>query len=136
MHSMPHLLAISSEAQGILTWAIPLGGFLAVLVWYVFLLFAAGIPSDGDEASVACELTPSRSQCRVVRTDWTRLSDALALCPRLDLFARTQMERETHRRCQERQEQYDEYGVQDDRDRHSGPPLVTSVTAANFAAGA
>jgi hypothetical protein len=38
MHSMPHLLAISSEVQGILTWAIPLGGLLAVLVWY-FLLF-------------------------------------------------------------------------------------------------
>ena len=38
MHSMPHLLAISSEVQGILTWAIPLGGFLAVLVWYFLLL--------------------------------------------------------------------------------------------------
>ena len=32
------LIAISTEAQGILTWAIPLGGFLAVLIWYVLLL--------------------------------------------------------------------------------------------------
>jgi hypothetical protein len=38
MLSMPYLLAISSEVQGILTWAIPLGGFLAVLVWYFLLL--------------------------------------------------------------------------------------------------
>ena len=32
------LLAISIEAEGILTLAIPLGGFLAVLVWYFLLL--------------------------------------------------------------------------------------------------
>ena len=30
--------AISTEAQGVLTWAIPLGGFLAVLAWCVALL--------------------------------------------------------------------------------------------------
>lgn len=38
MQSLPQLLAISTEAQGILTWAIPLGVFLAVLVWYFLLL--------------------------------------------------------------------------------------------------
>jgi hypothetical protein len=32
------LLAISTEAQGILTLVIPLGGFLAVLVWYFLVL--------------------------------------------------------------------------------------------------
>jgi hypothetical protein len=38
MQLLPHVMAISSEAQGILTWAIPLGGFLAVLAWCVLLL--------------------------------------------------------------------------------------------------
>jgi uncharacterized membrane protein YgdD (TMEM256/DUF423 family) len=38
MPPMLHLLAISIEAQGILTWAIPLGGFLAVLAWCVVAL--------------------------------------------------------------------------------------------------
>jgi uncharacterized membrane protein YgdD (TMEM256/DUF423 family) len=38
MDLLPQLIAISTEAQGILTWAIPLGGFLAVLTWYVLLL--------------------------------------------------------------------------------------------------
>jgi hypothetical protein len=32
------LLTISTEAQGILTLAIPLGGFLAVLAWYILVL--------------------------------------------------------------------------------------------------
>ena len=32
------LLAISTEAQGILTLAIPLVGFLAVLAWYILVL--------------------------------------------------------------------------------------------------
>jgi hypothetical protein len=32
------LLAISTEAQGVLTLAIPLGGFLAVLAWYILVL--------------------------------------------------------------------------------------------------
>jgi hypothetical protein len=35
---MPDLIAISTDAQGILTWAIPLGVFLAVLAWCVMLL--------------------------------------------------------------------------------------------------
>jgi hypothetical protein len=38
MELLPQMIAISTEAQGILTWAIPLGGFLAVLIWYVALL--------------------------------------------------------------------------------------------------
>jgi hypothetical protein len=38
MELLPQLIAISTVAQGILTWAIPLGGFLAVLIWYVLLL--------------------------------------------------------------------------------------------------
>jgi hypothetical protein len=38
MQLLPQLIAISSAAQGILTLAIPLGGFLAVLVWYFVLL--------------------------------------------------------------------------------------------------
>jgi len=32
------LLTISTEAQGLLTLAIPLGGFLAVLAWYILVL--------------------------------------------------------------------------------------------------
>jgi hypothetical protein len=35
---VPQLIAISTAAEGILTWAIPLGGFLAVLIWYLLLL--------------------------------------------------------------------------------------------------
>jgi hypothetical protein len=38
MEAMPELTAISTVAQGILTWAIPLGVFLAVLAWYMLLL--------------------------------------------------------------------------------------------------
>jgi hypothetical protein len=38
MELLPQLIAISTAAQGILTWAIPLFGFLAVLAWYVLLL--------------------------------------------------------------------------------------------------
>lgn len=38
MELLPHLIAISSDAEGILTWAIPLGGFLAVLAWCVVVL--------------------------------------------------------------------------------------------------
>jgi hypothetical protein len=38
MELVPQLIAISTEAQGILTWAIPLAGFLAVLIWYVLVL--------------------------------------------------------------------------------------------------
>ena len=38
MDPVPQLIAISTAAQGILTWAIPLFGFLAVLAWYVLLL--------------------------------------------------------------------------------------------------
>jgi uncharacterized membrane protein YgdD (TMEM256/DUF423 family) len=38
MQLLPQLIATSVEAQGILTWAIPLGGFLVVLVWYFLLL--------------------------------------------------------------------------------------------------
>jgi hypothetical protein len=38
MEALPQLIAISTEAQGILTWAIPLGVFLAVLGWYVVVL--------------------------------------------------------------------------------------------------
>lgn len=32
------LVALSVVGQGILTWAIPLGVFLAVLLWYMLLL--------------------------------------------------------------------------------------------------
>jgi hypothetical protein len=32
------VLALSVAGQGILTWAIPLGVFLAVLIWYMLLL--------------------------------------------------------------------------------------------------
>ncbi len=32
------VLALSVVGQGILTWAIPLGVFLAVLLWYMLLL--------------------------------------------------------------------------------------------------
>jgi len=32
------LVALSVVGQGILTWAIPLGIFLAVLVWYMLVL--------------------------------------------------------------------------------------------------
>jgi hypothetical protein len=35
---LPQLIAISVAAEGILTWAIPLGVFLAVLAWYLLLL--------------------------------------------------------------------------------------------------
>jgi hypothetical protein len=38
MQLLPQLIAISSEAQGILTWAIPLGVFLAVLAWWLLLV--------------------------------------------------------------------------------------------------
>jgi uncharacterized membrane protein (DUF485 family) len=38
MQLLPQLLATSIEAEGILTWAIPLGVFLAVLAWYLLLL--------------------------------------------------------------------------------------------------
>ena len=38
MELLPDLIAISSDAEGILTWAIPLGGFLAVLAWCVVVL--------------------------------------------------------------------------------------------------
>jgi hypothetical protein len=38
MQLLPQLMAISSDAEGILTWAIPLGGFLAVLAWYLLLV--------------------------------------------------------------------------------------------------
>jgi hypothetical protein len=32
------LVALSVVGQGILTWAIPLGVFIAVLIWYMLLL--------------------------------------------------------------------------------------------------
>jgi hypothetical protein len=32
------VLALSVVGQGILTWAIPLGVFIAVLLWYMLLL--------------------------------------------------------------------------------------------------
>jgi hypothetical protein len=35
---LPYVIAISTAAQGVLTWAIPLGVFLALVVWYVLLL--------------------------------------------------------------------------------------------------
>jgi hypothetical protein len=38
MDLLPQLIAISTAAQGILTLVIPLGGFLAVLLWYMLLL--------------------------------------------------------------------------------------------------
>jgi uncharacterized membrane protein YgdD (TMEM256/DUF423 family) len=38
MQLLPQVIAISIEAQGILTWAIPLGGLLVVLLWYLLLL--------------------------------------------------------------------------------------------------
>ncbi len=38
MEVLPRLIAVSIVAQGILTWAIPLGVFLAVLLWYLLLL--------------------------------------------------------------------------------------------------
>ena len=38
MESMPHLIAASAFAQGVLTWAFPLVVFLAVVVWYVLLV--------------------------------------------------------------------------------------------------
>jgi hypothetical protein len=38
MSLLPQVIAISSDAQGVLTWAIPLFGFLAVLIWYLLLL--------------------------------------------------------------------------------------------------
>jgi hypothetical protein len=34
----PAIVATSPVIQGILTWAIPLAVFLAVLLWYVLLL--------------------------------------------------------------------------------------------------
>ncbi len=34
----PTIVATSIVGQGILTWAIPLGVFLAVLLWYLLLL--------------------------------------------------------------------------------------------------
>jgi hypothetical protein len=34
----PPILATSIVAQGVLTWALPLFVFLAVLLWYVLLL--------------------------------------------------------------------------------------------------
>jgi hypothetical protein len=36
----PPTVATSIVAEGILTWAIPLGVFLAVLLWYLLLLRA------------------------------------------------------------------------------------------------
>jgi hypothetical protein len=38
MEVLPGLIAISTDAQGVLTWAIPLGAFLAVLAWGVLVL--------------------------------------------------------------------------------------------------
>jgi hypothetical protein len=38
MEVLSRLIAVSTVAQGILTWAIPLGVFLAVLLWYLLLL--------------------------------------------------------------------------------------------------
>jgi hypothetical protein len=38
MEVLLRLIAVSTVAQGILTWAIPLGVFLAVLLWYLVLL--------------------------------------------------------------------------------------------------
>jgi hypothetical protein len=39
MQGLPHpVVALSIIGQGILTWAIPLGVFLAVLLWYLLLL--------------------------------------------------------------------------------------------------
>jgi hypothetical protein len=38
MQLLPHLIAISVAAEGVLTLVIPLGGFLAVLAWH-FLAF-------------------------------------------------------------------------------------------------
>ena len=38
MEVLLRLTAVSTVAQGILTWAIPLGVFLAVLLWYLVLL--------------------------------------------------------------------------------------------------
>jgi hypothetical protein len=38
MEVLSPLIAVSTVAQGILTWAIPLGVFLAVLLWYLLLL--------------------------------------------------------------------------------------------------
>jgi hypothetical protein len=32
------ILSTSTVAQGVLTWAIPLGVLIVVLIWYVFLL--------------------------------------------------------------------------------------------------
>jgi hypothetical protein len=34
----PTMIAASVVGEGILTWAIPLGVFLAVLVWYLLVL--------------------------------------------------------------------------------------------------
>ena len=35
---MPEMIATSTVAQGVLTWAIPLFVFLAVLAWYMLVL--------------------------------------------------------------------------------------------------
>lgn len=35
MQPLTNIVAITVAGQGVLTWAIPLGIFLAVLVWYV-----------------------------------------------------------------------------------------------------
>jgi len=32
------ILSTSTVAQGVLTWAIPLGVLIVVLIWYVFML--------------------------------------------------------------------------------------------------
>jgi hypothetical protein len=34
----PLILSTSTVAQGVLTWAIPLGVLIVVLIWYVVLL--------------------------------------------------------------------------------------------------
>lgn len=38
MGELHTLGTISVVGQGILTWAVPLGGFIAVLIWYLLLL--------------------------------------------------------------------------------------------------
>ena len=38
MLPLTNTVAITVAGQGVLTWAIPLGVFLAVLVWYVLQL--------------------------------------------------------------------------------------------------
>ena len=46
-----NIIAITIAGQGVLTWAIPLGVFLAVLAWCMMLLFGAS-PSDAGPFGV------------------------------------------------------------------------------------